>query len=213
MYWICRALSNAQPMYNSRLDIGAVIPVKAYKYGMEVPGQIKASFNRPRGRTCEDLKEKLIIEFSKKAYNEASNTNTYVITPLGNNLLDSLPDFDLEELVITYIQVKENYYLLSNSIAKHSTTIKVECEFISRDKNHFRKAVVQVKGGKGIVIDALDYKRFDDEGYIVYLFAPSVINQEKLTNCSIISRNQLEAFYREYKAILPDSITKWENLI
>ena len=65
-YWICRALGTAQPCYDPKLDIGAIIPVNAYKYGLEVPGQIKASFNRPRGGTCQDLSEKIIVEFSKK---------------------------------------------------------------------------------------------------------------------------------------------------
>ena len=212
-YWICRALGTAKPCYKPELDIGAVIPVSAYKYGLEVPGQIKASFNRPRGGTCQDLSDKIIVEFSKKMFNELSDTATYKVDLIENDLLSTLPDFELEELVISYLQIKENYYLLSNSIAKRSTTIKIECELISRDKNAYRKAVIQVKGGNSKEIDAFDYKSFDDDGYIVYFYAPNIINTEKLENCVIITREQLQNFYREYKSILPESITKWENLI
>ena len=212
-YWICRALGRAQSRCIPKLDIGAIIPVNAYKYGLEVPGQIKASFNRPRGGTCQDLSEKIIVEFSKKVFNELSNTVTYDVEAIENDLLSTLPDFELEELVISYLQIKENYYLLSNSIAKKSTTIKIEGELISRDKNAYRKAVVQVKGGSNKEINAIDYKTFDDDGYIVYFYAPKVINEDKLKNCVIITRQQIQSFYDEYKSILPESITKWEKLL
>lgn len=211
-YWICRALGKAQALYIPNMDIGAIIPVKAYKYGLEVPGQIKASFNRPRGGTCHDIRDPSIVEFSKKIYNELSETSTYLLNETSNDLLNNLPDFELEELVISYIQLKEDYYLLSNSIANKSTTIKIECEFIHRSKDKLKKAVVQVKGGNSVQLNALDYKEFDDNGYTVYLFAPSIINNEKLNNCIIITRDDLISFYNEYKNILPDTITKWELL-
>ena len=211
-YWICRAIGEAQALYIPNMDIGAIIPVKAYKYGLEVPGQIKASFNRPRGGTCHDIRDSSIVEFSKKIYNELSGTSTYLINLAANDLLNNLPDFELEELVISYIQLKEGYYLLSNSIANKSTTIKIECEFIHRSKDKLKKAVVQVKGGKHVQLNALDYKEFDDNGYTVYLFAPSIVNSEKLNDCIIITRDDLISFYNEYKTILPSTITKWESL-
>jgi hypothetical protein len=210
IYWICRATDKAMPMYIPKLDIGAVVPVCAYKYGLEVPGQIKASFNRPRGGVCQDFKDEIIIEFSKSTYNEKSGTAFYEIKPITGNLLDNLPDFELEELVISFIQLHEDYYLLSNSIAKKSTTIKIECELIHRNKNRLKKAVVQVKGGRNKCIDALDYKSYDDAGYMVYLYAPHIVNLDKLKNAIYISREQLLSFYKDYKSILPDSITKWE---
>lgn len=212
-YWICRALGTAQSCYNPKLDIGAVIPVSAYKYGLEVPGQIKASFNRPLGGTCQDLSDRIIVEFSKKVFNELSDTETYDVDVIGHDLLETLPDFELEELIISYLQIEKNYYLLSNSIANKSTTIKIECELISRDKNDCRKAVVQVKGGSSRVIDAIDYKSFDDDGYIVYLYAPNVINRDKLKNCTKICPEEIQRFYSKYKSILPKSITKWERLL
>lgn len=213
MYWICRATGKAQAKFIKDMDIGAILPVEAYKYGMEVPGQIKASFNRPRGGTCEKIKDKVIIEFSKKVYNQLSNTDTYIVDNLNNDILDNLPDFELEELVISYIQLKENYYLLSNSIANKSTTIKIECEFIHRNKEQLKKAVVQVKGGKNKQLDALDFKAYSDAGYVVYFFAPQIINKEKIKNCIVISREDLLAFYKEYKNILPESIVKWEEIL
>jgi len=212
-YWICRATSKAESYYSKEMDIGAIVPVEAYKFGLEVPGRIKSSFNRPRGGTSEYIKDKAIVEYSKHIYNQLSKSNTYKVQEFQGELLDNIPDYDLEELVISYLQLKENYYVLSNSIASNSTTIKIECELINRNKDELKKAVVQVKGGKSIVIDALDYKKFDDDGYIIYLYAPVIQNKDKLNNCVEITREDLLSFYQEYRNILPESTTRWEYLI
>ena len=45
--------------------ISSTIYIEAYKIGIEVPGQIKASFNRPRGGIAEDIKDEIIVEYSK----------------------------------------------------------------------------------------------------------------------------------------------------
>ena len=47
-YWICRAIGTAFAKINHRLDYGALLPVKAFKVGTQVPGQIKATFNRAK---------------------------------------------------------------------------------------------------------------------------------------------------------------------
>lgn len=153
-YWICRAIGTAFAKINHRLDYGALLPVKAFKVGTQVPGQIKATFNRANAGTAQRIRESVIIEYSKAVYNELSNENYYEISHLEGNLLDNLPDFDLEELVIAFIQIKYNYYVLSNSIARKSTTVKVECEFLSRNANQPKKAIVQVKGRKAAPLDA-----------------------------------------------------------
>lgn len=211
-YWICRATGKAQIKCDYTMDIGAVLPIIAYKVGMQVPGQIKASFNRPRGGIAEGIHEKIIIEYSKYMYNMLSGTEKYDYEKIEGSILDNLPDFELEELVISYLQLKKNYYVLSNSIANKSTTIKIECEFMGRDKEKREKAVVQVKGGKDKRIDAMDYQSYIDDGYIVYLYAPEIKNIDDVLNCIEITRNDLMEFYAEYKYILPESITRWETL-
>ena len=127
-------------------------------------------------------------------------------------MLENLPDFDLEELVIIYLQVQGNYYVLSNSIAKGSTTIKIECELMSRDINRKEKAVVQVKGGKKKELDAQDFETYIQDGYKVYLYAPRVKNINKNNNYIQITKEELLEFYDKFKEILPESITKWEKL-
>lgn len=212
-YWICRVKDTAKVYLNKALDIGAVLPVEAYKFGLEVPGQLKASFNRPKGGITEKLKDINIIEYSKFVFNKLSNEEYYDVNlNLANNVIANLPDFELEELVISYLQIVKGYYLLSNSIANKSTTVKIECQLISRDVNDVKKAVVQVKGPKAQVLDALDFKDYEDEGYYIYLYAPYIDNLEKMKNAIRISDDELYAFYTEYKTILPESITQFENL-
>ena len=211
-YWICRVTNIAQPYFDENMDIGAVLPIEAYKVGLDVPGQIKASFNRPMAGTTEIIKDELITEFSKYIFNIKSGKSFYEYNDNNRDFLKNLPDFELEELVISYLQLKENYYVLSNSIANKSTTIKIECELISRDILNPRKAVVQVKGGYRKEVNALDFQAFSDSGYFVYLFAPNVCNKDKVKNIIEITKEELLSFYKEYRLILPDSITKWENI-
>lgn len=212
-YWICRVKDKAKQYYNKDMDIGALLPIEAYKYSMTVPGQIKASFNLRNGGTAARIKDSIITEFSKYIFNELSGRHHYDYEKSTGDFLMNLPDFDLEELVISYLQIKENYYVLSNSIANKSTTIKIECELMSRDPANPKKAVVQVKGGENRTLYALEYQSFSDSGYITYLFAPHIENIEKAKNVIAIQRDDLIEFYNEYKSILPESITEWECLI
>ncbi|MGP1567859.1 MAG: ribonuclease D [Peptoanaerobacter stomatis] len=211
-YWICRAIGEPKIKCDYDMDIGALLPIVAYKVGMDVPGQIKASFNRPNGGIAGKIKDNIIIEYSKYMYNLFSKTEKYDYKKIEGSILDNLPDFELEEMVIAYLQLEKNYYVLSNSIAKKSTTINIECEFRSRDKNNEQKAVLQVKGGKDSTINAMDYKTYIDDGYIVYLYGPIIENINLVENCCEINRADLIKFYEEYKLILPESITIWEDL-
>ena len=105
---------------------------------------------------------------------------------------------------------KETSY--DNSIANKSTTIKIECEMISREVSNFRKAVIQVKGKKVKALDALDFKQYVEEGYIVYLYAPLAINLDQIEDVVRIADEDLLDFYKKNKSILPASITQWEDL-
>ena len=91
----------------------------AYRIGHEVPGQIRASFNRPRGGTSESFHDKMIVEYSKHVYNQCSGTQIYTVEKqtTSTDLISNLPALELEELVITYLQLEKDLYVLSNSIA------------------------------------------------------------------------------------------------
>ena len=68
-----------------------------------------------------------------------------------------------------------------------------------------------MKAAKG-EIDASEYQSYEKDGYIIYFYAPTIKNIEKLHNSIIITEDDLTSFYNEFKSILPDSITKWEEL-
>ena len=210
-YWICRAKGKAEPRYVYKWDVGAVVPVKAYRVGLEVPGQIKASFNRPHGGVIDDSFDEMMINYSKHIYNqfEKDERRKYNnISKQEGSVIRNLPPEDLEELVISYLQIKQNYYLLSNSIASGSTTVSIECEFLSRDKDHPKKAVVQVKAIPKI--NPYDYQDFLEKGYEVYFYDGGRVGD--IPGYRYIREEELLDFFREYKAVLPESITKWEIL-
>lgn len=229
-YWICRAISGPLTLTQAgikmpvteegnSLDIGAVVPVKAYRYGITVPGAIKASFNRAQGGIAEEIRGKLIPEYSQYIYNRLSHSETYQLSleelrqKSSENIIDNLPDFELEELVISYLQIRYNYYLLSNSIANKSTTIKIEGELRSRDPKNPGKAVVQVKGPKiKETLSGNNFKDYLDKGYVVFLYADQHCDACGLDSMRIIEKKDLQDFYKQYKTVLPESITDMENL-
>lgn len=53
--WICSATGAAQTYYNKSMDIGTVLPIEACNFELDIPGQIKASFNRPCASTAESI--------------------------------------------------------------------------------------------------------------------------------------------------------------
>ena len=211
-YWICRAKADPIAYRNDELDIGALLPVEAYQFQLEVPGQIKAAFNRINGGVAQRIYDKTILNYSKFVFNKCSGTNTYVIdTNMEGDIISYLPDFELEELVISYIQIQYDYYVLSNSIANKSTTIAIECEFMSRNIEQPKRAVVQVKGEKG-EIDVSQYKTYIDKGYEIFFYSMNYKNRIKHDRIIYIERNDLLAFYQKYKVVLPESITYWEDI-
>ena len=223
-YWICRVKKKAETCHNKDLkdlDIGAVLPVEAYKVSMRVPGQIKASFNRPNSSTCETIKSEdgRILEYSKWIFNkkrkEKGKTDRYTVNKenTDGDFLSNLPDFDLEELVICYLQLEMNYFVLSNSIARKSTTVNIECELVKRNDGN-QKAVVQVKAGEK-TINAEEYREYAKAGYVVYFYVHNekqVIGLDEPTQMKIITKEALSKFYKKNKALLPENITQWENL-
>ena len=55
-YWICKAKGEAQIHYNKVLDIGAQIPVEAYKYGLEEFPGIPQEFAGNAGSYTEAIR-------------------------------------------------------------------------------------------------------------------------------------------------------------
>ena len=69
-----------------------------------------------------------------------------------------------------------------------------------------------MKGKKAKELDALEFNRYVEDGYIVYLYAPKIINLNQIDNVVRITNDDLLDFYKKNKPILPLSITQWETL-
>ena len=97
IYWICRVKSRAEVICDKLMDIGSLIPVEAYNFGMQVPGQIKASFNRVNGGTAGYIRDKIIIEYSKLIFNLLEKATLFYTKFIKCFLLstDSLSDWGL----------------------------------------------------------------------------------------------------------------------
>ena len=125
IYWICRVTGPVETHLNEELDIGAILPVEAYSFGMQVPGQIKASFNRPRGGTAQKIAEPIITEYSKLIYNRLSGNSHNEVKKMKGSLLDNLPDFDLEELGCLICRLKRTILSFLIPLPKNLLQLKL----------------------------------------------------------------------------------------
>ena len=84
-----------------------MVPVEAYKVGLEVPGQIKASFTVVRNTIHDLTGNELVLNYSKYEFNKRSGKDVYSYDCKQGegSFLDNLPDFDLEELVLSLIHI------------------------------------------------------------------------------------------------------------
>ncbi|HFI2473483.1 hypothetical protein ACEE44_04360 [Streptococcus sp. 32226D021BW] len=96
----------SRSFFSKELDIGVVIPVEAYKVGLQVPGQIKASFNRANAGTANEIRDAIIEEYSKATYNNLSETDHYQVNSPNTASLFLYSKMDLE--------MREKYLVVHN---------------------------------------------------------------------------------------------------
>lgn len=148
-YYLGRVKAAPYAKCISELDIGALVPVELLKIGTCLPGNITSRFTRSGlSPTIERIKDSSVIAYSQALFNSETGSDYYKdYSNYSYDLFEMLPPLDLEELVIDYLQIKYDYYLSKNSVAKLDTTIKVECELFPRKAGTLPPAVLQVKGG------------------------------------------------------------------
>jgi len=209
-YYICRVVGSPYAFYDKDLDIGAVVPVDVRKVGINVPGNIVSRFSRSgNSPTIERIRDDSIIRYSMSIYNELCGAEIYS-TPedAAYDLFDMLPPLDLEELVIDYLQIRYDYYLSKNSVARADTTIKIECELFPRTPGSNLPAVLQVKGGDGRV-PSDDFQGYVQDGKHVYLFFSNEQYDAPCEGITYISRAEILKFAHDYYEVLPSAIQRW----
>ena len=219
VYYLCRIIDAPKHFENEsdrlRLDIGAIIRVELLKVGLSVPGAIVSRFYSTNGRqpALQAINNEKMLEYSKMIYNQLSGKIYYELLNTQYDIFEMLDAWDLEELVVNYLQIKYDYYLSKNSITKHDSTIKIECELFPRSKQVTKSAVVQVKV-KRDAEQPWDY--YDDyyfkENKDVFIFYANEDYSGYKNEIKTISRKDLMDFISMYKKILPFSIQKWCDL-
>ena len=218
-YYLCQVIGTPNYYSNEndrlRLDIGATINVELLKVGLSVPGKIVSRFYSTNGiqPALQSIKDHSMVEYSKHLYNQLTGLQYYTLNQIRYDIFEMLDAWDLEELVIDYLQIKYDYYLSKNSITKQDSTIKIECELYPRNNQTQRTAVVQVKVKRDVSqsCDYYDAYYFEDNKDVFLFYADEDYRGYKKEICTI-SKKELEDFMKEYIAVLPNSIKKWVSL-
>ena len=213
-YYICKVLEHPSAVYDDSLDIGAIIKVDIHKVGISVPGTIVHRFSTPRSPTIQRIvTPEYITHYSEELYAHLCGEPIAHI-PIQYDLFQLLDGFDLEELVIDYLQITRNYYLSKNSVAKNDSTIKIECELYPRNPLSGNPcAVLQVKGGNYGSPDLVQkYRVYAKSGKAVFLFFSNENYGEPVEGIEYIFREDLLSFAKTYRNVLPPAVTHWINL-
>ena len=213
IYYLGRVKATPYAKCISELDIGALVPVELLKIGTSLPGNITSRFTRSGlSPTVERIKDSSAIAYSQDLYNSKTGKEYYKdYSGYSYDLFEMLPPLDLEELVIDYLQIKYDYYLSKNSVAKLDTTIKVECELFPRKAGALPPAVLQVKGGNKSV-SPYDFVDYVSDGKRVFLFFSNQQYGDQLDGITCITKNELVDFIKKNLSILPPAIQRWISL-
>ncbi|MYD61448.1 MAG: hypothetical protein F4W91_10435 [Gemmatimonadetes bacterium] len=167
----------------------------------EVPGLIKARFSQPRSPAFQSINDDHARDYSCWLF--AKKTGADYVPPRPEecfiNLLDS---YDLEDLVVLYLQQDLNWRVVLSSHAPN--TPRYEVTLVRQSLS----AGVQVKH-KGQDINASLYK---DDAQVdqVFLFAASGNYGNNIPkNVTIIHPDELIEFARQNLSLLPKSIKYW----
>jgi len=223
IYYLCRVTDKPRHFDCTadrfRLDIGAVIDVEVLKAGSSIPGFITSRFYSTNGSqpTLQAINNNHMLEYSQRLYNQLSGTERYPSAATKYDIFELLDAWDLEELVIDYLQVKYNYYLSKNSITRQDSTVKIECELFPRkfprNGPSRKSAVVQVKVRRD-TSQPWDYydNYYFNENKEVFIFYADEDYSGYRKEIHTISRKELCDFIREHRSMLPGCISRWCDL-
>ncbi len=166
----------------------------------EVPGLIKARFSR--GPTFWRIKDCHARNYSCWLFAKKTGADDVPPRPEGR-FIDLLDSYDLEDLVVLYLQQDLNWRVVLSSHAPNTPRYEVTLV-----RHQSRSAGVQVKH-KGQDIDASLYKKDTQVGQ-VFLFAASGNYGSNIPkNVTIIHQDELVEFARQNLSLLPEPIKYW----
>lgn len=170
-----------------------------------VPGRVANSFSR--GGALASVPDNIVLTYSAKLYDELAEEDIYADSiasiPQDADLFSLLSDFACEDLVGTYLQVKEGYSIVPSS-CKRSTP---HYEFVMKHKKTGERAVAQVKGGAES-LQIADYATLPVDR--VFLFtARGQYRGPAHPKVECLEPNDMERFARENPKIMSEEIARW----
>ena len=169
----------------------------------EVPGLVKARFSQ-RGAAFRRIIDDHSRNYSYWLFAKKTGAEDVPPRPEGR-FIDLLDYYDLEDLVVLYLQ-NRNWRVVLSSHAPN--TPRYEVTLIRQKDNRSLSAGVQVKQ-KGQDIDASEYGE-DIQVDQVFLFAASCNYGSNIPeNVTIIHPDELVEFTRQNLSLLPETIKYW----
>jgi len=168
----------------------------------EVPGAIKATFTRPRSATFHQVHERHLQAYSAWLFATKTGLPEPLLDP--GPFLDMLDPYELEDLVALYLQELGWRVVLSSHAPN---TPRYEATFVH--PNH-GTAGVQVKH-RGADLDAGRYADDTQVGRVFLFAASGRYGETRPDNVTIITENELIAFARKERTMLPTAISHWLN--
>ncbi len=170
----------------------------------EVPGLIKARFSQRRSPAFQRINNDHARNYSCWLFAKKTGADDVPLRP-GERFIDLLDPYDLEDLVVLYLQDR-NWRVVLSSHAPN--TPRYEVTLIRQQDNRPLSAGVQVKH-KGQDIDASAYGE-DIQVDQVFLFAASCNYGNNIPeNVTIVHPDELVEFARQNLSLLPETIKYW----
>jgi hypothetical protein len=172
-----------------------------------VPGKVAQSFALGGTlRRVSDEPDDTISTFSKRLYNDCSQSPTYEVLTPPNDLFTLLGPDACEDLVGLYLQSEEGYGVVP-STCKRSTPYY---EFVLHHRSTGKKAIVQVKSGtESLSID--DYAELPVD--VVFLFtARGSYEGGPIPRVKCLEPVDLKRFACDNKHLMTDEIVRWMDI-
>lgn len=185
------------------LDLWNVRRCRWWRVGTEdsVPGKIVNNFRA--SKTLNGVSDQRALEYSFRVHAQLTGASLKTEPLSPRDVIEIyLGAFDLEDLVGVYLQDQCNLVLTSRAAATQGY------EYVLRDRDTGRRAVVSVKSGE----DAIDLDRLPNDSATT-LYGYAVKKDGKCVNgprdIQMIKTDDLVSFIEERKPILPEQVNRW----
>lgn len=212
IYYLGRVVGDwryADTQLNRDLDLTSVRDVEYVRVGSEgdVPGAVVRSYSN-RGRAFQHVSDESAAWYSAYLFSELAKTEPPDWRPSLSDVVDSLlGPFDVQDLVASYLQVRQGYVALP----ARGTDNTLSYEYVLRHPDDGHLAVAQVKtGGQHVETDSLPT---DQPGLRCFIFSPRALYPSHIPESVVaIDPEDVLDFVRQQPNALPPVVERWARL-